>query len=174
MSAAMNDRITDFVLGALSAEERAELVAAARVDPTLDTAIEKMEAMLAPLALSATPVPPPPDLWDRIEAAIKEGDRALDGRTIRVEADAEWLEVAPGIESRRLWNGRTQMLRCAPGAQLVSHLHTGEEHLIILSGDLVIGGRTFVAGDYIGSPRGMDNFTHFTRRGCVLLCQVDA
>jgi mannose-6-phosphate isomerase-like protein (cupin superfamily) len=135
---------------------------------------EMLERLLSPMALAGLPVAPPEDLWRRIEASIEVETEALAHRIIEESREAEWVPIGRGIEIRRLWNKGTHLLRCQPGAVLAAHLHTSEEHLIVLSGDLVIGGRTFLAGDHICSPPGMDNVLHHSRQGCLLLCQMAA
>lgn len=134
----------------------------------------EMEQLLAPMALAGSPIAPSAELWRRIEASITVETEALSHRYIEANIEAQWVAIEPGIEIRRLWNNATHLLRCQPGTVLASHLHSSEEHLIVLSGDLVIGGRTFLAGDHICSPPGMDSIPHHTIRGCVLLCQMAA
>lgn len=145
---------------------------ACRYDPELDQAIKDVEDSLAPLSLAAGAIAPPADLWNKIEAAIGSESDALEGRAITELAEGEWFPVAPGIDRKTMWNSRTNMLRCAAGAILPNHMHDDEEHLLVLSGDLVVGGRTFNAGDYIRSRPGFDRFLHMTRTGCLILTQI--
>jgi anti-sigma-K factor RskA len=60
----------EYVLGVLSAEERAHLEQAARNDPELARAIHDWEERLSPLTRLVAPVPPPAGLWGRIERAL--------------------------------------------------------------------------------------------------------
>jgi anti-sigma factor ChrR (cupin superfamily) len=96
------------------------------------------------------------------------------GRILLGASEGNWQQMAPGIEAKMLWNDKTFLLRCAPGAQMAEHIHADKEHLLVLSGDLIIGNRTFLPGDYIGSPAGSDLFLHTTRTGCMLLSQIGA
>jgi hypothetical protein len=170
----VKDRIDLFVLGALTAEERAAMAEARRHDAVLDRAVDEAECRLAPMALAAGEVSPPAALWDRIEAGLDGGAEALAGRVLVPYAEGDWLTIAPGIECKRLWGERTMLIRGVPGAVLPCHEHDDEEHLLVLSGDLLIGGRSFRPGDYIRSPRGADRFPHTTRTGCLILQQIGA
>lgn len=168
----MKRRIDDFVLGSMTPEDREAMKLARRFDPQLDQRIEDAEDSLAPLSLAAGDIAPPPGLWSRIKAAIDSEAWALEGRTI-IELDkGDWQPVVPGIEAKLMWDSQTSLLRCAPGAILPDHSHDGNEHLLVLSGDLIIGGRTFLAGDYIGNRAGYDCFPHTTRMGCMILSQI--
>ena len=168
----MKNRIDDYVLGNMTPEERASMEHARRYDPELDQAIKDVEDSLAPLTLAAGEISPPAGLWNRIEAAIGSEREALAGRVIVELAEGQWQPVAPGIDAKTMWNSRTTLLRCAAGAILPDHMHDDEEHLLVLSGDLVIGGRTFNGGDYIHSGSGFDRFLHMTRTGCLILTQT--
>jgi anti-sigma-K factor RskA len=59
----------EYVLGTLEGEEAREAARLLRDDPVFSAAVRAWEARLAPLADTVTPVPPPPDLWDRIATA---------------------------------------------------------------------------------------------------------
>ena len=168
----MKKRMDEFVLGSMKPEDRAAMELARRYDPELDQGIRDVEDSLAPLSLAAGEMEPPHGLWRRIRDRIDAESEALDGRTIFELGRGDWQPVAPGIESKLMWNSRTALLRCAPGASLPNHMHDDDEHLLVLSGDLIIGGRTFAAGDYIGSRRGFDRFVHMTRTGCLILSQI--
>jgi anti-sigma-K factor RskA len=60
----------EFALGTLDADTSARVAAAVDGDSAWRTAVEAWETRLAPLAALAYPEPPPPDIWDRIEARI--------------------------------------------------------------------------------------------------------
>ena len=60
----------EYVLGTLDARLAAEVEAALPGDAALRAAIRAWESRLAPLLALAVPEAPPPDLWDRIEAAL--------------------------------------------------------------------------------------------------------
>jgi anti-sigma-K factor RskA len=60
----------EYVLGTLDARQADEVETALPRDAALRDAVAAWEARLAPLTLLADPESPPPDLWDRIEAAL--------------------------------------------------------------------------------------------------------
>jgi len=60
----------EYVLGTLDARMAARVAAALPGDAALRAAVAAWEQRLAPLTALAPPEAPPPDLWDRIDAAI--------------------------------------------------------------------------------------------------------
>jgi hypothetical protein len=164
----------EFVLGALSPAERSEVTRARLSDPALDKEIDALEAQYAPLTGAAGEVAPPAGLLDRIIGAIEEEEREHKGKFSQEAGEGQWVPYKPGILAKRLWNPRTVMLRCRPGARLPAHDHGETEHIIVISGDFVVGGRTFGAGDYHCSPKGNAHGEAFTRGGCLLLVQCAA
>ncbi|MBL6459335.1 anti-sigma factor [Belnapia sp. T6] len=60
----------EYVLGTLDSRMAAEVAAALPVDAGLRASVEAWEARLAPLTTLAEPEAPPPDLWERIDAAL--------------------------------------------------------------------------------------------------------
>jgi anti-sigma-K factor RskA len=61
----------EYVLGLLGGEERARFERRLATDPALRAEVAGWERRLAPLALSADPVEPPPHLWGRIEESLR-------------------------------------------------------------------------------------------------------
>jgi anti-sigma-K factor RskA len=60
----------EYVLGVLGREERRELAARIEREGDLAREVASWEERLGPLADGARPVPPPADMWSRIDAAI--------------------------------------------------------------------------------------------------------
>jgi quercetin dioxygenase-like cupin family protein len=170
----VKDKALDFVLGALSPAERGEVEEARRIDPALDREIDTLEAQLSPLTGAAGEIPPPPALYSRIAAALASQDREHEGKYSEMVTEGRWLHYKPGIEAKRLWQKRTVMLRCQPGAVLPAHDHDEDEHIVVISGDFVVGGRSYGPGDYHFSPKGNAHGDAFTRGGCLLLVQYAA
>ncbi len=161
----------EFVMGALSPMER-EAVARERLsDPELDGAIKALEGSLAPITGLAGTLPPSTDLFDRIAGAIAQESAELAGKIAITCDEGDWQPFLPGIEIKRLWNPGTVMLRCQPGAVLPAHPHAQTEHIVVISGDFIVGGRTFRTGDWHSSPAGNDHGEARTEGGCLLLIQ---
>ncbi len=73
----------EYVLGTLDADERAAFVARLRQDDTACRAVAEWERRLAGLAMQSEPVSPSPELYSRIERAIRStGSRPLPFRVI--------------------------------------------------------------------------------------------
>src|SRR5690242_6253794 len=136
-----DERAAEYVLGLLSAEERAALKRDAAADPTLAGEIDQWNEQLAPLLLDAPEVEPPPHLFDRIKAAIAARPAPLAGsRTVRVD-EGSWEPLCAGIERKMLWHDRdrkrvTFLIRAQPGALFPAHAHDDDEEAYVLSGDL--------------------------------------
>ncbi|MDB5720962.1 MAG: hypothetical protein JWP15_1580 [Alphaproteobacteria bacterium] len=165
------DRARDFVLGSLSGAERQEVARARLVDPMLDAEIERLEAQFAPLTGLAGELAPPAHLQARVMAAVAGEHHEFLGKSALEAGEGRWLPYRPGIDARRMWNRRTIMLRCRPGAVLPAHDHPEDEHVVVVSGDFVVGGRSFGPGDYHHSRAGARHGDAFTRNGCLLLVQ---
>lgn len=70
MSDELDLRAAEYVLGHLSADERAEIERALGSDPELRAAVARWEARLHPLSRSAPAVAPPADMLARIKATL--------------------------------------------------------------------------------------------------------
>ena len=176
------DRAADYVMGTLSAEERAEVERAAAADPALAHEIDTLSAQLSPLLLDAPEVEPPAGLFDRIKAKIAETAKpqgALAGsRTVRA-AEGRWDPVCPGIERKTLWHDRekgriTFLIRAQPGAEFPAHQHDDDEEAYVLSGDLSFDDLVLGAGDYHLARPGVRHPVGRTKGGCMLLLTAAA
>lgn len=67
MSNPLDELASEYVLGTLPGEQRAEVEQRLKHDPELRAAVDAWEQRLLPLTALAAPVPPSPHLWQRIE-----------------------------------------------------------------------------------------------------------
>ena len=175
------DRAADYVMGTLSAEERAEVERAAARDPALAHEIDTLNAQLSPLLLDAPEVEPPPHLFDRIKEKIAASAKfaTLAGsRTVRAD-EGRWEQLCAGIERKTLWHDRekgriTFLIRAQPGAEFPAHQHDGDEEAYVLSGDLAFDDLVLGAGDYHLARPGVRHPVGRTRMGCMLLLTAAA
>lgn len=164
-----------YVLGALSPEARQSLDVTRLHNKALDGTIARLEAKLAPLAgpaRDATIIPT--GLWSRISAALETEQDAMAGKRVEPFGQGGWVDYAPGIELKPLWSERAMLLRCQPGAQEPEHDQHEDEHVIVLAGDLVMGGRGFGIGDYLFIPSDARHAHMHTVNGCILFMQYIA
>jgi anti-sigma factor ChrR (cupin superfamily) len=174
------DRAADYVMGVLSAEERAAVEREAASDPALASEITRIERELSPLLLDAPEVEPPADMFDRIKAAIAASGKpkAAGSRTIRAN-EGKWEQICPGIERKLLWHDRerkriTFLIRAQPGAEFPSHEHDAEEEAYLLSGDLSFDDLVLAPGDYHLARPGTTHPVARTKGGCMLLMTAAA
>lgn len=158
----MNDdlrlRAAEYVLGLFDADER-ELA-----DEDFRAEVSFWEAAFAPLEQATTyeTLPPPGDaLWGKIESRLDELEHAPGTRTITPEAGV-WEKIGEGIERKVLHVDRVQlaevvMVRMRRGAVLPEHEHAGDEHCVVVSGELRVGGKTFGAGAYHFAEQGINH-----------------
>ena len=67
----------EYVLGSLEGEERGEAERLLATDPAFARTVAAWQQRLTPLAAHVTPVRPPADLWDRIEADTAPAPAAI-------------------------------------------------------------------------------------------------
>jgi len=96
----------EYVLGSLDATERTAVAARRLREPDLDAAITDWERRLAPLAETIAAVPPPPDLFGRIEARIASAPPIPD--------------VASLLRSRNRWRTAAMSAMAAAAALLLA------------------------------------------------------
>jgi hypothetical protein len=167
-----DDNAADFVLGSLGAVQR-DMVARKRLyQKDLDGRICALEELLSALTPSEVFAGPQSDLWQQIcnvlthqPCGIAEGSFACLGGL--------WEYHSPGIECKELWSDKALLIRCEPGASEERHPQPDgeDEHIIIIAGDLMLGGRTFAVGDYVQIPAGADHPDMRTLTGCLLFTQ---
>ena len=96
----------EYVLGSLDATERTAVAARRLREPDLDAAITDWERRLAPLAETIAAVPPPPDLFGRIEA--------------RIASPLPIPDVASLLRSRNRWRTAAMSAMAAAAALLLA------------------------------------------------------
>jgi quercetin dioxygenase-like cupin family protein len=86
----------------------------------------------------------------------------LDGKP---QPEIELLQLSYDRQTRR----GTYMMRMAPGAQTVEHIHKCREEFLILEGDLVENDGTVLGpGDYVCFTPGTRHYSR-TNKGCLLI-----
>lgn len=160
-----------FAAGALSREETEILKARQKRDPAFEAKAREWEDALAPLAMHAGDVAPPPDLFDKIEARIDARDKLESmSRTLRAN-EGEWIALGPGVRIKELHrnvalNRWTILVDAEPGAVFPEHEHPQDEEIFMISGDLAFGDVELGPGDFHFSSKGSLHAAHRTRAGC--------
>ncbi len=151
-------RAAEYVLGLFDASE-AELG-----DNAFLAEVAFWEAALAPLehaSRNEVLVTPGEGVWGKIANRLDELESAPGTRTITLDAGV-WETIGAGIERKVLHVNRIEkaeviMVRMEKGSVLPEHEHAGDEHCVVLSGQLRVGGKTFGAGAYHFAEQGINH-----------------
>jgi ChrR Cupin-like domain len=127
------------------------------------------------LPLTGSEVEPPADLRVRLMDLIgggrgRRGYSVMgEGRLVR-PGDTDWEPAPmPGVQVRRLHEGRTMLVRMAPQTEYPAHPHKAAEQCLVLEGSISSGGITAYAGDFTYMPAGSHHDPLYTEAGCLLL-----
>jgi hypothetical protein len=167
-----DDDVDDFVLGALRGVQR-DVVSRKRLYyKDFDSEIQALEALLSALTPAAAGPVPGNSLWQQVCSVLTQqpsGD--ADGSFAYL--DGTWDHHGPGIETKLLWSDKVLLIRCEPGASEDRHPQPEDEdeHIIVIAGDLVIGGRQLGVGDYVQIPAGVVHPPMHTLTGCLIFTE---
>lgn len=167
------DRAATFVLGALSPAERDEVTRERLYNTELDEHIRLAEQLFAGLQPDEVDARLPVHNWQCVERELLREQAALAGKQVQECGDGDWQAHGPRIEFKPLWSGSAILIRCNPGAREERHDQPTDldEHILVIAGDLDIGGRRFGTGDYIRVPAGTVHQRMETHGGCLLFTE---
>ena len=81
---------------------------------------------------------------------------------VKKSSERDWKPTGhPGVERSLFRNndtgGRSSVVRLEKGARVPRHTHHGTEEVVVLSGQVRIGGETLDAGDYLFTEPGSEH-----------------
>jgi anti-sigma factor ChrR (cupin superfamily) len=176
-----------YALGALPEAEARAFEVELRGNAELGELVRSLQRAAGLMALSAPPIQPPPALRNRVLQRIDEiaGAKKPAARPslagiaglnfIEAAAAQDWKSLpVPGtylkllsVEKER---GYAVLLgKLDAGARYPAHVNAGPEDFFILTGDLVIGERKLVAGDFHHADGGSQHAENYSVGGCTLL-----
>jgi ChrR Cupin-like domain len=132
--------------------------------PFSDDHDDATQATLARLFCAGPDIAPPPSLW----AAI-QGDMDADLSIVDRKGDGVWATTGEGVRTKLLWGGSSLLIQCDIGAVIPEHEHYGHERIIVISGDMIISGQSYFAGDTVSMPKGSHHGQTTTKTGCLIL-----
>jgi quercetin dioxygenase-like cupin family protein len=184
ISEPLQNQASLYVLGALTAEEQSAFESTLREDAELRDLVFKLQRTAGLIAKSVPQAAPPLPLKAKIleciaaSKPVPPAPPAMTPPTLRfLEAASEsgWKPLPlPGafikllsIERER---GYAVLLgKIEAGVRYPAHVNAGPEDFYILSGDLVVGNRRLVAGDFHHADRGSEHEVNYSEQGCTLL-----
>lgn len=172
----VDDRLPDWILGALLPAEAAEIQAHLETCTSCATVATELQEVLGLLALDVPPVGPDPAVRARLLVSAESGRLhrfagaiaqmfGVDDATARAALDAadrvEGWEPSPlpGV-LQRLWPGAPEghlmgFIKIPRGGRVPWHEHLGREHTLVLQGRLVDDdGAVYAPGDAMPKVRG--------------------
>lgn len=169
----MNEIAEKFVMGTLSTTERQSVLRERLYNPELDAAIARLEKMYGTLLEDAPLSSDGLGLWDRIDNALSFELATLGDKCVEPFSDGAWEPHGRGIEVKSLWSDKAILIRCSPGGVEDEHDQPTDEdeHIIVVAGDLSLGGRSFSTGDYICIPAASKHQRMHSKGGCILFTQ---
>lgn len=172
-----------YALGTLGEAEARAFETELRGNAELAVLVRGLQQAADALAASRA-VPPPPALkqkvLQRIDASAstttKPTPAALAGLSFLARAEhQDWKALPiPGAFIKLLSlekdRGYAVLLgKLEPGVRYPAHVNAGPEDFFILTGDLVIGDRKLVAGDFHHADAGSQHVENYSVGGCTLL-----
>lgn len=180
----LQEQASLYVLGALTPEEQTAFESGLRQDPELRDLVHGLQRAAQRVAKSVPQTPPPSRLKSRILERIATSASAppaplaaaLAGLHFQAAAaESGWKPLPlPGAFIKLLSlekdRGYAVLLgKIGAGVRYPAHVNAGPEDFYILSGDLVVGSRRLVAGDFHHADRGSQHDVNYSEQGCTLL-----
>lgn len=163
----------EYVLGTLDGPARDDFAEALTRDSGLRLLVAEWEQRLTGLDDAVPKEAPPPELWNRIDAALDaETGMSYAALTIR-SSDGDWQILMEGVEKKTLLsdeeNGvETYLLRVAPDTSFPAHGHEKIEECLVVEGEFFIGDLRLRVGDFHAVPAGFDHVEAYTKTGTVV------
>ena len=165
-----------YALGVLPLAERKIFEAEMGRNPELADLAHSLQSAVELLAKAVPAVPLPFDLKDRLMQRIAELPVSLPGlRFAEAASQSGWKKLPiPGASIKLLSLERERgyavlLGKLEPGAAYPAHENTGPEDFYILTGDLFIGNRKIVAGDFHHADQGSHHGENHSVEGCTLI-----
>ena len=173
-----------YALGALPEAEARAFEAVMRGDVELAALVRSLQDTADLVALNQPVVKPPAGLRDKVLRRIDEITAAKKPTPLVALAGLNFIEAAaskdwkplplPGTYLKLLSlekeRGYAVLLgKLDAGARYPAHTNAGPEDFFILTGDLGIGERKLVAGDFHHADGGSQHAENFSVGGCTLL-----
>ena len=176
-----------YVLGTMEAHEARHFAREMSVNPELRKLVIELQRTVSLMAKASPQTPLPPALRDQVLQRIAGDDSAgptdvpalaaaVAGLRFDVAAEgAGWKPLPiPGASIKLLSlekkRGYAVLLgKLEPGTVYPAHINAGPEDFFILTGDLVVGERKLVAGDYHHADGGSRHEENYSVDGCTLL-----
>jgi anti-sigma factor ChrR (cupin superfamily) len=175
-----------YALGTLSPSEQQAFEAELSGHPELQALTRSLQSALAVIAAAAPPVAMPPGLMDKVWRRVEEMEAAKTaGQTslassrglsfAHAAGESGWKQLPiPGASIKLLSLERDRgyailLGKLEAGTRYPAHLNAGPEDFYILTGDLVIGDRKLVAGDFHHADAGSQHEENHSVEGCTLI-----
>jgi anti-sigma factor ChrR (cupin superfamily) len=167
----------------LKASEQEAFEAELSGNSELQLFTRSLQSAMASFACASPTVALPPGLKDKVWRLIEETEAAQAaphlppmGLSFALAAgESGWKQLPiPGASIKLLSLQRDRgyavlLGKLEAGARYPAHLNAGPEDFYILTGDLVIGGRKLVAGDFHHADAGSQHEENHSVEGCTLL-----
>ena len=139
-------------------------------------ALVEMTKVAASLALTASPVEPPPDLkLGVMERINRHPHPGLFSKRVQEQGPWKPSRTTPGISYKKLYFDKdsglvTMLVKMEPGARFDAHTHRRTEQCLILEGELRYSDdKIYRAGDFTWAEAGSIDPALYTVEGNVLL-----
>lgn len=170
-----------YAVGALTAGEQLAFETELTANAELRDLVRGLQKTITQVA-RATPAALPAALKekvmqriDAVEAARRPASLPFGLKFLPGAAQSDWKPLpVPGTAIKLLSLERERgyavlLGKLEPGARYPAHVNSGPEDFYILTGDLVVGDRKLVAGDFHHADRGSRHEENYSVEGCTLI-----
>ncbi|MBI4530520.1 MAG: cupin domain-containing protein [Candidatus Latescibacteria bacterium] len=155
--------------------------------PSCEVEVQTFRQIVDLLGYSVLPMNPPPAVREQLLALLTPHEKSETqvwknwsipvvsrGLTTIRSTEGAWEAIdIPGIAVKRLFVDSerqyvTMLVRMAAGTAYPRHRHGGAEECYVLDGDLHVGDRVLLSGDYQRAEADSTHEVQWTEQGCLL------
>jgi anti-sigma factor ChrR (cupin superfamily) len=169
-----------YAIGALPPSEQQAFEAELGGNPELLSLCRSLQSAITVVAAATPPVALPAGLKDKVFRRIEAWEAAPPASRLGLSfataaGDSGWKQLpVPGASVKLLSLERDRgyavlLGKLEPGTRYPAHVNAGPEDFYILTGDLFIGDRKLLAGDFHHADAGSHHEENHSVEGCLLL-----